>query len=192
MKKTNSINLILLFLCLISLIIIFFFFSYLQNKNITKILEKILKSEKSEVSYTIINDNHENVTILPNKLFNEFQIIGDPIHNQYVSQEYLILKLNFKNCKKNSISPLVSYAFSENSSNKRLDFSRRLFVKKDQLNSSQIISFPIYYTKKDDHDGFFQSIKFQKNEFECFDKIYQIIRVYIQNIIVSPFVNKKN
>ena len=182
MQINYKINFFFITLIIFLLFVVSIFFSFKQASNIKKIHKKIINSEMSKLNFDIKKDQHGNISIIPGELFGEFQKIGDPIHQQFADQEYILIKLNFKNCKKDIISPLIKYDFNEKSKNKRLDFSRRVKLDKKTLLEDSYISFPVYSTKKDDYNSFFHSIVFQNDEFECFENIYKLDNYKISGI----------
>lgn len=177
MKKKNLINLIIVSASLITITCFIIVAKNFEEKQVVNLYEKVLKLDKIKLSYEIETDEENKFLIKQLNLFNDFLQIGTPNHKQFASQEFLILKLSIDKCKIKNFSFIIKYITSPNSKKKRLNFSRLVKIETAKLLEGNFIMFPVYHTKKDNDEGYFEGILINKKELNCIENIYKLNNV---------------
>ena len=60
------------------------------------------------------------------------------------------------------------------SKTKRLNFSRLVKIQSSKLIDGNFIMFPVYYTKKDNDQGYFEGLLINENKINCIDSLFKL------------------
>ena len=174
MKKNNFIHIFLIFLLISALTLFLIFAKSYEEKKVVNIYNKILKIEKKKLFYEIEIKKNDRLLVKPLNLFENFKQIGAPNHKQFASQEFIILKINHDKCKNENITFVINYVTTPESKTKRLNFSRLVKIQSSKLIDGNFIMFPVYYTKKDNDQGYFEGLLINENKINCIDSLFKL------------------
>mgnify|MGYP003980352293 CR=1 FL=1 len=174
MKKNNLIYIFSISLLLLTSIFFLILAKSFEEKQIINLYNKVLKIEKNKLLYEIEIKKNDKLLVKPLNLFENFKQISTSNHKQFASQEFIILRINLDKCKMENISFVINYVTNPQGKKKRLNFSRFVKIQTNKLIDGNFIMFPVYHTKKDDDEGYFEGLLINNNEINCIDSMFKL------------------